>query len=77
MKRVIWGDMDLCSLRRVAAKRRIYQSPLSDSPSVPPRSIGDVVDIDQCVEPMPLLIVDFGYPYGEVLVELDEVEAIA
>lgn len=54
--------------RPVIARRRIEQSPLDDAPSVPAGTPGTVADYDDG-----LLIVDFGEPYGAVIVSADEI----
>ncbi len=57
---------------KVKAKCRIRQSPLSDAPDVPRGTVGEIDDIDDCAGP-PLLVVDFGAPYGHVLTDAREV----
>lgn len=52
----------------VVAARKIYQSPLTDAPDIPKGTRGYVEDEDA-----PYLLVDFGEPYGVVIVDPDEV----
>jgi len=59
---------------RVKAKWRIRQSPLSDAPDVPRGTVGEIDDMDDCAGPPPLLVVDFGPPYGHVLTDVREVK---
>jgi len=56
--------------RRVTSLRLIEQSPLSDDPSVPRGTAGDVQDWDLCNK---LYAVDFGDPYGVVLCCAEEI----
>ena len=54
----------------VRARCAIQQSPLDSAPPVPAGACGTVDDYDECSG---LLIVDFGEPYGHVLVDATEI----
>jgi hypothetical protein len=56
----------------VVARRRIEQSPLTDDPPVPRGAVGSVED--DLTADDGLLVVDFGEPWGVVLVDPEELE---
>ena len=57
---------------KVHAIVQITQARVSDKPHVPAGTSGQVVGADDFDPPM--MLVDFGQPYGQVLCDLDEVE---